>query len=328
MVKSRVYYKSQEFKGLPKLSDFKIVEQEVDEELQDDEIMTEAVVISVDPFIRAYNVPVTDPIIGFQTAKVLKSKCKKYPVGSLVLQTGGWQTVRKSKGDTIWYKVDELLSDKVPLTATVGALGMPGLTAYTGFLNICKPKPGETVMINGCAGAVGSLVGQIAKIKGCKVVGCCGSDKKIEFAKSIGFDAVFNYKTAKSWKDEIAKVAPDGIDCFFDNVGGQLSSDILGAMNMNGRIAVCGSISTYNDTEVSKASVIQGAMVFKRLTMQGFIVNQFRDDFPAGLKDMAQWIQEGKLKIQETVTEGFENVPKAFIGMLTGENIGKAVVKL
>uniref|UniRef100_H2ZQ56 Prostaglandin reductase 1 n=1 Tax=Ciona savignyi TaxID=51511 RepID=H2ZQ56_CIOSA len=325
MVKSRYFSKIQEFDGMPKLSDFKIVEEEINEDLKDGEIIGEALYMSVDPFIRAYNVPPGSPVIGFQVAKVTKSKNPKYPVGSKVMAFGGWRTTCKVGDELIWYKVDE--TSGINASVFVGALGMPGMTAYCGFLEICQPKEGETVFVNGCAGAVGNLVGQIAKIKGCKVIGCCGSDEKIKFAKSIGFDDVFNYKTCKDYPGTLKKMAPNGIDCFFDNVGGQMSSDIMACMNVGGRIAVCGAITSYNSKTPSQVTMVQGYMVMKQLLMRGFLVHQFKEKFPEGLKNMTQWIKEGKIKIHETTTDKFENTPQAFIGMLSGKNIGKAVLK-
>ncbi|CAK8689401.1 unnamed protein product [Clavelina lepadiformis] len=199
-MKTKYLTKAKELEGLPKVSDFKIVEEDIDENLTDGEILTEAGCISVDPFIR-----------------VLASKNKKYQKRNLVMDLGGWKTICKVADELCWYRVDNLISNK-DITKGLGVVGMPGITAYFGFLDFCQPKEGETVMVNGCAGAVGSFVGQIAKIKGCQVVGCCGSDEKVAFAKSLGFDEVFNSKTEKSWPEAIKRCAPNGIDCFFDNV--------------------------------------------------------------------------------------------------------------
>ncbi|XP_002129777.2 prostaglandin reductase 1-like [Ciona intestinalis] len=322
MVRSKYFTKTQEFDGMPKLTDFKIIDEDVDDNLKEGELVGEALCASVDPFIRAYPVPPGAPIIGFQVLKVTKSMNKKYPVGCKVMGFSGWRTVCKLSDSDVWYKVDEGQNP----TVSLGALGMPGMTAYCGFLDICKPQAGETVMVNGCAGAVGNLVGQIAKIKGCKVIGCCGSDEKVKFAKSLGFDQVFNYKTCKFYPKTLKELAPDGIDCFFDNVGGQLSSDIMGCMNKGGRIAVCGAITSYNSKQPPMATMVQGLMVSKLLTMRGFLVQQFKDKFPEALIEMQQWIKEGKIKIHETPSSGFENIPRSFIDMLSGGNIGKAVV--
>ena len=175
----------------------------------------------------------------------------------------------------------------------LGACGMPGNTAYFGLLELCDPKPGETVLVNGAAGAVGSLVGQIAKIKGCKVIGYAGSDEKVKFVKEeLGFDHVFNYKKI-TMAESLKIAAPNGVDCFFDNVGGADSSVVLANMNYRGRIAVCGAISTYNDTKITMAPAIQGALVTKELKMEGFLVHRWANCWDEGVLQMAKWIKEG-----------------------------------
>lgn len=204
---------------------------------------------------------------------------------------------------------------------------MPGNTAYFGFLELCQPKAGETVVVTGAAGAVGSIVGQIAKIKGCRVVGFAGSDEKCKWLEDeLGFDKAINYKTGDMAK-ALKEAAPKGVDCYFDNVGGELSYTILAQMNLYGRISVCGAISGYNDQEVNVPAV-QKLFVFNQLKMEGFIVWRWADRWFEGLTELAKWIQEGKIKYHETITLGFENTPKAFLEMLRGKNTGKAVVKV
>lgn len=208
---------------------------------------------------------------------------------------------------------------------------MPGNTAYFGLLEICNPKAGETVVVNGAAGAVGSLVGQIAKIKGCRVIGFAGSDEKVAWLKNeCGFDFAFNYKTEDT-KAVLGKAAPKGVDCFFDNVGGEDAHVVMRHMNNYGRVACCGAISGYNATgeEPAKASTIQGTVVSKQLKMEGFLVGLRWDNrWNEGLEQMAKWIAEDKIKVKETVVKGFENTPEAFIGLFTGKNTGKMVVKV
>jgi len=206
------------------------------------------------------------------------------------------------------------------------------MTAYFGFLDICQPKSGETVVVTGAAGAVGSIVGQIAKVKGCKVVGIAGSDDKCSWLKKeLGFDHAINYKTADIVK-ELKLAAPNGIDCYFDNVGGEISTTILTQMNLYGRVSVCGSISSYNTIDGSspkpKASIVQESMIFNQLKMEGFIVYRWLDRWNEGITALRQWIEEGKVKYQETITEGFENMPQAFIDMMHGKNVGKAIIKV
>lgn len=207
---------------------------------------------------------------------------------------------------------------------------MPGNTAYFGLLEICKPKEGETMVVSGAAGAVGSLVGQIGKIKGLRVIGIAGTDDKCDWiVKDLGFDVAINYKTA-NLEEELKKAAPNGVDCYFDNVGGEISSVVLNQMNEFGRISVCGSISAYNADVANYPRVPDLAKLFnwKQLRMEGFLVPRWTNRWMEGLKQMAEWIMQGKIKYEETVTEGFENMPAAFIGMLNGANTGKAIVKV
>ncbi|XP_072386098.1 prostaglandin reductase 1-like isoform X2 [Diabrotica undecimpunctata] len=201
-------------------------------------------------------------------------------------------------------------------------------TSYFGFLELCQPKQGETVVVSGAAGAVGSHVGQIAKIKGCTVIGIAGSDEKGKWlTEELGFDHFINYKTANI-PEELKKAAPKGIDCYFDNVGGEISSAVLHQMNLYGRISVCGSIANYNDTTRAVAPVVQPSIVFKQLKMEGFIATRWENRWMEGIKQNLEWVKQGKVKYHETVTEGFDNMFKAFTGMLKGENTGKAIVKV
>ncbi|KRT82616.1 hypothetical protein AMK59_3215 [Oryctes borbonicus] len=203
---------------------------------------------------------------------------------------------------------------------------MTGATAYFGFLDICKPKPGETVVVTGAAGAVGSHVGQIAKIKGCRVIGIAGTDEKCQWLKSLGFDSTINYK-----KDDVAKAlkeaAPKGVDCFFDNVGGELATTVIGQMNRFGRVSCCGAIANYNDSRPPKLTTFLFDVVLKELELKGFVVSTWFDRWSEAIKCNRKWLKEGKLQYQETVTEGFENMVNAFTGLLKGENTGKAIVK-
>lgn len=215
----------------------------------------------------------------------------------------------------------------LPYSLAVGALGMPGNSAYYGFLDLCKPKAGETVVVTAAAGAVGSIVGQIAKIKGCKVIGFAGSDDKCKWLEEeLGFDKAINYKSGDMVK-ALKEAAPQGVDCYFDNVGGTLSHIIIDQMNMFGRISICGAISSYNDQQI----LVPSFQTFHRrqLKMEGFMnyrwIKQWMDE---GMFEVLQWIADGKIKYHETVTEGFENTSKAFIDMMNGKNTGKAIVKV
>lgn len=218
----------------------------------------------------------------------------------------------------------------LPRSLGIGAIGMPGNTAYFGLLEICQPKEGETLVVSGAAGAVGSLVGQIGKIKGLRVIGIAGSDDKCKWiVDELGFDVAINYKT-QDVAEELRKAAPNGVDCYFDNVGGEISNAVINQMNEYGRISVCGSISAYNADLASYPRVpdLQKVFNWKQLKMEGFLVPRWTHRWSEGLKQMAEWIMQGKIKYEETVTEGFENMPAAFIGMLGGANTGKAVIKV
>lgn len=262
---------------------------------------------------------------------MIESKSDKYPVGTNILAKFGWRT------QTIFNSDDAEKSDvnilppfgERPLSLGLGCLGMPGSTAYFGLLDICRPKSGDVVAVTGAAGAVGSLVGQIAKIKGCKVIGFAGTDDKCSLLRNdFGFDYALNYKKAEL-AEELRKAAPDGIDCYFDNVGGELSSLILKQMRDFGRIAVCGSISSYNlpISQWPKVPIIQPLFVMRQLTMEGFIVTRYRARYQESISQLLKWIDADQIKYKETVTIGFENMPRAFIEMLRGGNTGKAVIK-
>lgn len=262
----------------------------------------------------------------------MESKHKKFSKGAFVCGPYGWRTHTifnpdEEKEQFPSYVLPEY--GKLPLSLGVGHLGMPGNTAYFGFLELCKPEAGEVVVVSGAAGAVGSVVGQIAKLKGCTVIGVAGSDDKCKWLEEeLGFDHAINYKTADI-ESELNQAAPDGVDCYFDNVGGEISSIVISKMRVKGRITVCGTISTYNTpmTEWPKMPMLQPIFNAKQLKMEGFVVRDYTDRWFEGLSQLQKWVEDGKIKYHETVTEGFENMPQAFIQMLAGENFGKAVVE-
>ncbi|KPI93077.1 Prostaglandin reductase 1 [Papilio xuthus] len=334
MVKARKYVVKNYFKGVPKREDFEIVEYDLPP-LKDGEILIKTEWISVDPYQRAYNKLSKIPYdqFGLQVGVVKESRNPKFPVGTKVVSHKGWCDYTIAKDGVQASPLDHLyiLPDFKGLSPSlaVGALGLIGLTAYAGFLEICKPKAGETVVVTGAAGAVGSLVGQIAKIKGCKVIGFAGSDDKVEWLeKELGFDKALNYKTVDVAK-ALKEAAPKGVDCYFDNVGGEISSIIINQMNKFGRVSVCGSISSYNEEgSMPKATILQPAIISQNLMIQGFLVSEWRDLMPKVVPELVDWIKSGQLKAAEHVTEGFDNIFNAFVGMLAGENKGKAVVKV
>ncbi|KAF4520438.1 hypothetical protein B566_EDAN004010 [Ephemera danica] len=332
MVKAKKIINIQLFENSPKLSDFLLVEEELPP-LKDGECLCEALYLSVDPYMRGFDISgnMGNPMIGSSVAKVLESRNKDYKVGDLIVGYFGWQSHFIYNGGIITTSILRVKPYVLPdfgglsPSLALGVLGMPGNTAYFGFLEICKPKAGETVVVNAAAGAVGTHVGQIAKIKGCRVIGFAGSDEKVKWLKDeIGFDAAYNYNSIDV-DDALKEAAPKGVDCYFDNVGCEMSSKVMTHMNSFGRIAVCGAIAAYNASEPPLAPYVQGSMIYKNLCMEGFVVYRWEDRWMEGVEQNLKWIKEGKLKYKETITKGFEKTPEAFISMLHGGNIGKAI---
>ena len=237
----------------------------------------------------------------------------------------GWQEYAVAQGREL-RKIDPSLA---PISTALGVLGMPGLTAFFGLLDICDPQRGETVVVSGAAGAVGMVVGQIARIKGCRVVGVAGSDAKISWLlDELGFDAAFNYKATVDFRAKLQELCPDGVDVYFDNVGGAISDAVLNQINTGARIAVCGQISQYNLEQPETGPRWLGQLIVKQAKLQGFLVSGYAARFADGLEQLARWLQQGKLKYREDVAQGIEAAPQAFIGMLQGQNQGKQLVQL
>lgn len=333
MVKAKVFIYAKPFEGMPTKKNFQLIEEELPE-LKEGEYLAEAVYLSIDPYMRAMGADLSpgQTMMGSQVAKVIESKSTKFPVGSYVVGVFGWRThtiVSENCPSSLFEPPPVIVpyDESVPLSYYLGVLGMPGATAYFGFLDICEPKPGETVVVSGAAGAVGSHVGQIAKIKGCKVIGIAGSDQKCQWLKSLGYDSVINYKKHNIEK-ALLQAAPNGVDCYFDNTGGEISSTVIRQMNRFGRVSSCGSITSYNDSSPSKVSTYLQCVVFKELKIQGFVIFTWLDKWNQAADQNKAWLKEGKLQYQETITEGFENMVEGFIGMLQGENVGKAVIKV
>ena len=261
---------------------------------------------------------------GGAIAEVVESKAPGLAAGDLVFADTGWQdfAVLPGKRLTKLPKVE-------PLTHLLSVYGIAGLTAYFGLLNIAEPKAGETVVVSAAAGSVGSLVGQIAKIKGCRAVGIAGGRQKCDWlVKDLGFDAAVDYKGGNLFK-ELKEAAPKGIDVYFDNVGGDILEACLFQMNTGGRISCCGAISAYDGAAPPAGPRgVPGLIVVKRLTMKGFIVMDFFREREKAIADLASWVAAGKLKVEEDVIDGLENTPAALIGLLAGENRGKRMVKV
>ncbi len=318
--------------GMPQESDFRLVEAPMPSPA-DGQVLVRTLYLSVDPYMRgritgiksyADPVEIGQVMVGGTVGKVLQSKSPKFQVGDIVEGYWGWQQFAVSDAHGL-RKLDPSLA---PVSTALGVLGMPGMTAYFGLLEICKPQPGNTVVVSGAAGAVGSLVGQIAKIKGCRAVGIAGSDTKVAWlVGELGFDAAFNYKTATNYVAKLKELCPSGIDCYFDNVGGKITEAVFPMLNTKARVAICGQISQYNLAKPEPGPPLVYLLV-KQARAEGFLVFQFADRFREGIAQMAQWIKEGKLKYREEIVEGFENTPRAFIGVLKGENTGKMLVKV
>jgi NADPH-dependent curcumin reductase CurA len=318
--------------GFPKESDFNLVESPIPAP-QAGEILVRAHYLSVDPYMRgrmndvksyAKPVQIGEVMTGGVVGEVIESNHPGFNAGDFVTGQFGWQEFATSNGAGA-RKVDPNLA---PISTALGVLGMPGLTAYFGLLDVCDPKPDETVLVSGAAGAVGTLVGQIAKIKGCRAIGIAGSDDKIKYlTDELGLDAAFNYKTDTDYFAKLRELCPNGIDCYFDNVGGEITDAALRLLNLHARVSICGQISQYNAERPEMGPRLLGLLIVSRSKIQGFLVSDYFARFDEGLRQMAEWLKAGKLKYHENVVEGFENMPRAFIGMLRGENTGKQLVK-
>ncbi|XP_055012068.1 prostaglandin reductase 1-like isoform X2 [Boleophthalmus pectinirostris] len=327
MVQSKSWIMTNHFDGFPKDSNFKLKVEELSE-LKDGEVLLEAVFLSVDPYMRPFSqfyMKEGDVMIGTQVAKVIQSKNPAFPLGSHVVAHSGWRSHSLGDGSNLTPIMPEW-PQNVSLSLALGTIGMPGLTALYGIEEVLGLKAGETLFVNAAAGAVGSVVGQIAKIMGCKVVGSAGSDAKVAFLKELGFDQAFNYKTVGSLEEALRSASPEGYDCFFENVGGPSSSVVIQQMKDFGRIAVCGSISTYNDAAPQTGTCSYMTINLKQLKMEGFMQARWAHKHPDSLKRLLEWVKEGKLQCREHITRGFENMPAAFMGLLKGDNIGKAIV--
>jgi NADPH-dependent curcumin reductase CurA len=263
--------------------------------------------------------------VGAVAGEVLESNDPRLAKGDFVEGPLGWQEYAAASAKTL-RKIDPKVA---PVSTALYVLGMPGLAAYFGLLEICRPQPGEAVVISGAAGAVGSLVGQIAKIKRCRAIGIAGSDEKVNYLiGEMGYDSAFNYKTIGDYDAKLRELAPNGIDVYFDNVGGPITDAAIYRLNQRARVAVCGQISQYNAETPELGPRWLGQLTIKQAKLEGFLVRQFADRFEEAYRQLGNWLRDGKIHYRETVIEGIENAPKAFIGMLEGRNIGKQLVKI
>ena len=320
--------------GWPTDENFRTVHVDLPE-LADGEVRVRNEFVSVDPYMRgrmnegrSYTppFPLGETMTGAAVGRVVASRSDAHAEGDLVLHQYGWRDL--AQAEAAQFRVVQPL-DGVSPSAYLGTLGMTGLTAYAGLLKVAKMQPGETVFVSGAAGAVGTAVGQIARLKGAgRVIGSAGSDEKVALlTEKYGYDAAFNYKTAPV-REQLRAAAPDGIDVYFDNVGGDHLEAALAAFNDDGRAALCGAISQYNSTEPTPGPRNMANIVTRRLTLQGFIVGFYAQHMPEFIGEMGPWIASGDVVFDETVVDGIENSVEAFLGLMRGENTGKMVVRV
>ena len=320
--------------GAPVPSDFDVVEVDVPAPA-DGEVVVANRFMSVDPYMRgrmndvkSYTPPfqIGEALAGGAVGEVIESNSPDLAVGDLVVHGLGWREIAVVPASQTQ---PAAAVDGVPLSANLGVLGMPGLTAYAGLLEVASFAEGDAVFVSGAAGAVGSVVGQIAKLKGASlVVGSAGSDDKVAFATdTLGFDVAFNYRSG-SVTEQLLGAAPDGIDVYFDNVGGDHLQAALHALKLYGRVALCGAISVYNNTEPAPGPNNLALAIGKQLTLRGFIVSDYGSMRDAFVSEVGGWLADGSLHYEETVVDGIDNAASAFIGLLEGANTGKMVVSL
>ena len=303
----------------------------------DGELLLKTLWLSLDPYMRgrmsaarsyAKPVDVGEVMEGGTVNEVVASNNDKYAVGDIVLGHTGWQTHAVSKGAGL-RKLDPSVA---PVSTALGVLGMPGMTAYAGLLEIGQPKEGETVVVSAASGAVGSVVGQIARIKGARAVGIAGGPDKCRYVKDeLGFDACIDHRAA-DFPEQLKAACPKGADVYFENVGVPVFDAVLPLFNPFARVPVCGLIAQYNMTELppgpDRVPLLLRNVLTKRLTIRGFIVSDFAAKFPDFIRDMPQWIRQGRIKYREDIAEGLENAPQTFIGLLKGKNFGKQLVRI
>jgi NADPH-dependent curcumin reductase CurA len=330
----QIIYKSHP-DGMPKESDFEIKTTTIDEsDLKEGQLYVQLLEVSVDPYLRYRMVEVGGGFEPFKVGQVMNSialvrvitsKSDQFKKGDIVT---GWSVPWQEYSILDATGVQKIPDVDVPLSYHLHSLGMTGLTAYFGLLDICNPKQGEIVLVSAAAGAVGMLVGQIAKLKGCKVYGIAGGEKKVNFVKQLGFDDALDYKGVSNMDDAIKKLCPDGIDVYFDNVGGETLEAVMINLRNFARISLCGSITEYNNAESSKGPRRYFNLTYANAKMEGFLVARWKDQFPKAIEELAGWLKEGK--IQEKIDEwkGLENIVPAFIALFTGLNVGKVVVKI
>ena len=316
--------------GLVDESNFEFIEEELPA-VKDGEILIQNKYLSVDPTQRMWltdmpgylpPIQIDEVIRSGGMGRVIESKNDKFDEGDLVNGFVGWQThlISNGKGFT---KVPEIL----PIPTMINVLGLTGITAYFGLLDVGQPKEGDTVVVSGAAGATGSVVAQIAKIKGCKVIGIAGGEEKCAWLNECGIDHVIDYKATKATK-EVGRIAKDGIDVYFDNVGGPLLEAVLFKINLNARIVICGAISNYASTDMPVGPRNLSSLIINRARMEGFLVLDYLHRSDEAIQELSKWLMDGKIKHREDIQEGIENCPSTLNRLFTGQNIGKQILKI
>jgi NADPH-dependent curcumin reductase CurA len=317
--------------GNPTADNFEIVHVAVPP-LTDGSVLRRTIYLSLDPYMRgrmsdaesyAASVAIRQVMVGHTVSQVVESHHPAFAAGDFVAGYDGWQELGLSSGR----ELRKLDPDSAPISTALGPLGMPGMTAYVGLLDIGQPRPGETVVVSAASGAVGSVVGQIARIKGCRAVGIAGSPDKCQYVvDELGFDECVNYKSA-SFREDLAGACPSGIDVYFENVGGAVFTAVLRLLNVNARIPLCGLIADYNALKMPPGPNLRPLLV-KRALIKGFIVSDHNDRAAAFQKDCAAWLKEGRLKYREDIVEGLEHAPTALLKLFDGRNFGKLMVRV
>ncbi len=317
----------------PAEADFRIEEVAVPEP-GPRQALVRVIYLSLDPYMRgrmrdvaSYAAPVGigDVMTGGTVGEVVKSNHPNFKVGDIVEDRLGWQEYAIGGGPSL-RKVDPALA---PISTANGVLGMPGMTAYFGLFEVGQPKPGETVVVSAASGAVGQVVGQLAKIAGCRAVGIAGGAKKCAFVKdTLGLDDCIDYKAGKDLPAAVKAACPNGVDVYFDNVGGAVSDAVFLNLNFFARVSLCGSISQYNAAGAEMGPRLLGLFVGRRVNMRGFIVSDFALKVEPARRQMGEWVRSGRIKYKEDIVEGLDKAPRAFIGLLRGENFGKLQVKV
>ena len=323
--------------GEPKFDDFELIEEKT-RDPDSNEVLIKTIYMSLDPYMRgrmndaksyAKAVEIGEEMEAGAVSQVIKSNSSKFKEGDFVEGRTGWQD-----NPTVNEKKLRLLDPNMaPLSTAIGVLGMPGTTAYVGMKNFAKPQKGETLVVSAASGAVGGTVGQIGKIYGCKVIGIAGTNEKCEYTKEVyGFDECINYKDL-SFKENLKEACKDGVDIYWENVGGSSFDAVMPLFNDFARIPVCGLISFYNLTSLKldgpdRLPLLFRQLLTKRMMYKGFIVFDHYDQRQESIEEMSKWIKEGKLKYKEDFIDGLEKAPEAFIGLLNGKNFGKLIVKI